>query len=180
MFPDKIAKTSEHSHQAALFQWARMALLHGFDAAFDEKCYESKDYANITYGVINAVNKLELLHAIPNGGSRGDTEKSRKIAGGVMKAEGVKPGIPDIFLPVPKLCNTLDFEIFGGSTPFYGVICGLYIEMKKPAEKPVRGGKGGLSDSQIYVSNLLMVDGYAVVVCYSWKEAANIIVKYLN
>ena len=39
---------------------------------------------------------LYLMHAIPNGGTRD------KITAGMLKAEGVKSGIPDVFWPVPR------------------------------------------------------------------------------
>ena len=52
--------------------------------------------------------ELALLHAIPNGGSRNPLEAVH------LKQQGVKPGIPDIFLPV-------------ASGPYHG----LYIEMKR-------------------------------------------------
>lgn len=56
--------------------------------------------------------ELALLHHIPNGGARS------KATAGRLKAEGVKAGIPDICLPVPK----------NG----YGA---LYIELKVPENK---------------------------------------------
>ena len=37
---------------------------------------------------------LRLMFAIPNGGARD------AITGAILKAEGVKPGVPDVFLPV--------------------------------------------------------------------------------
>lgn len=40
--------------------------------------------------------ELDLLFHIPNGGSRGKAEAAR------FKAEGVKPGVPDLFLPVAR------------------------------------------------------------------------------
>ena len=40
--------------------------------------------------------ELRLLFHIPNGGSRGKAEAGR------FKAEGVKAGVPDLFLPVMK------------------------------------------------------------------------------
>jgi hypothetical protein len=51
--------------------------------------------------------ELALLHAIPNGGDRHPTVAAR------LKAAGVKPGVPDICLPVPR-----------------GDWHGLYIELK--------------------------------------------------
>lgn len=40
--------------------------------------------------------ELTLLHAIPSGGHR------HKRVGAYMKAEGVKRGVPDLCLPVPR------------------------------------------------------------------------------
>jgi hypothetical protein len=51
--------------------------------------------------------ELALLHAIPNGGHR------HKAVAVRLKAEGVKRGVPDLCLPVPR----------GGHH-------GLYLEMK--------------------------------------------------
>ena len=40
--------------------------------------------------------ELELLHHIPNGGSRDVVEAAH------MKRQGVKSGVPDLHLPVPR------------------------------------------------------------------------------
>lgn len=105
--------------------------------------------------------ELEWLHHIPNGGSRGDTERSRKIEGGKMKAQGVKKGVLDVMLPVRR-----------------GVFGGLYIEMKKP---DVRGNKnGGLSDEQIKFGNFAIAQGFKCELCYTWIEAAQAIENYLK
>lgn len=53
--------------------------------------------------------ELALLFHIPNGGSRDPREAAH------MKEQGVKPGVPDLCLPVPR-----------------GRYHGLYIEMKTP------------------------------------------------
>lgn len=53
-------------------------------------------------------------YVIPNGGSRGGSALQRTINGKRLKDEGVKAGVPDIFVPVP--C---------------GRFCGLYVELKK-------------------------------------------------
>jgi hypothetical protein len=61
---------------------------------------------------------LYLCHAIPNGGQRGDIE------GAMLKAEGVTSGIPDIFIPIPKIDHN-------------GLVSnGLYIELKVKGNKP--------------------------------------------
>ena len=40
--------------------------------------------------------ELKMLYAIPNGGAR------NAITGALLKAEGVKPGVPDLCLPVAR------------------------------------------------------------------------------
>lgn len=94
--------------------------------------------------------ELRLLHHIPNGGSRNAIEAVR------LKAQGVKPGVPDIFLPCAR-----------------GSWHGLYIEMKRR-----KGGK--VSDEQKEMIRLLIEQGYKAVVCYGWEEAKNVIVEYMK
>lgn len=106
---------------------------------------------------------LEFIYATPNGGSRGDTEKSRKIEGGKMKAEGVKPGVPDIFVPLPRL-NV-------GNNTLYP---GMYIEMKT-----VDGGDGG-SDNQKRYMEFLKSKHFYVVLCNGHIEALKQIRWYLE
>lgn len=92
--------------------------------------------------------ELALLHAIPNGGQRHVAVAAK------LKAEGVKAGIPDLFLPVPR-----------------GNAHGLYIELK---------AKGGnVSDSQRKMLAALAAQGYACLVCYGWEPAWEEIQKYL-
>jgi hypothetical protein len=136
--PTKIASSgTEAAHQTALFTWAS---------------YQQ-----------TRIPELKWLHHIPNGGSRGDNAQTRAITGGQMKAQGVKRGVADVFLPVRR-----------GQWP------GLYIEMKKPAEKPKRnGGKGGCSDEQIEFGEFVREQGFGWMVCYSWEEARDAILAYL-
>ena len=93
--------------------------------------------------------ELEWLHAIPNGGKR------NKIEAAHLKAQGVKSGVPDLFLPVPK-----------------GDYHGLYIEMKVNKNKP--------TDNQIKWLSALSRFGYATAVCYNAKEARDKIEKYIS
>ncbi len=139
MRPEDYAKESEHSHQVALFIWAAMP----------ETAQRWPELSS------------PLFHAIPNGGSRGDTKESANIAGGKMKAEGVKSGVCDTFLAVPR-----------------GSWHGLYIEMKKPAEKKKKGG--GISAAQGTFIELAKGQGFAVVVCYSWIEARDVLIEWMN
>lgn len=96
---------------------------------------------------------LDLLFAIPNGGDR-----SRSVAA-ALKAEGVKSGVPDLFLPVPM-----------------GQFAGLWIEMKK------RGlsthANGGRLDNQVKWHPRLIEQHYAVVTCYGWDYAVVAIEAY--
>ena len=93
--------------------------------------------------------ELQWLHAIPNG------VKRNKIEAAHLKAQGVKSGVPDLFLPVPK-----------------GDYHGLYIEMKVDQNKP--------TENQIKWLSALSSFGYAVQVCYSAKKARAIIEWYLS
>lgn len=93
--------------------------------------------------------ELKLLFHIPNGGKRGKAEAAR------FKAAGVKAGIPDLFLPVPR-----------------GKYAGLFIELKK------QGGRLSINQ-KIWINNLER-QGYCARVCYGWEQAAETIQKYLK
>ena len=86
---------------------------------------------------------------IPNGGSRSITEAKR------FKAEGVKAGVPDLFLPVPM-------------RGYHG----LFIEMKRP------GHKNKPTAEQKEWQRFLNKNGYVSVVCYGYEEAVKEIQKY--
>jgi len=123
--PERLAASgSEHGHQAALICWSkRKSLYHP---------------------------EMQLLHAIPNGGSRD------KITAGKLKAEGVLPGVFDLFLPVSR-------------KGFHG----LYIEMKKEEG-------GAVSKEQKWWGKAMTEQGYAAYVCYGWIPARNLIADYLG
>jgi hypothetical protein len=91
---------------------------------------------------------LALLHAIPNGGKRDPRTGAR------MKREGVKPGVPDMFLPV-RIKNAN----------------GLYIELKKDG--------GRLSSHQKWWIQELRQQGFCVFVARGWVEAREAICAYL-
>ncbi len=159
--PDKIAKESEHSHQAALFCYCAAAMNHGFAVAdawaqFGPQSFISSQKAGVP--------ELRWLHAIHNQG-HGDA-----VRGAKAKAEGVKAGVADVFLPVCKW------------RPDENIVCaGLYIEMKKPSEKPVKAtSKGGVSDEQKAFAMFVEKQGYQWNVCYSWQEAVEVIKEYLK
>jgi hypothetical protein len=93
--------------------------------------------------------ELVLLFAIPNGGSRHVIEARN------LKLQGVKSGIPDMFLPVAR-----------------GDYHGLWIELK--AEK------GKLQENQKEWLANLNGQGYLAEVAYGWEEAKTIIIHYLQ
>ena len=94
--------------------------------------------------------ELRLLHHIPNGGSR------NPIEGRNLKMQGVKAGIPDIFLPCAR-----------------GQYHGLYIEMKRQ-----KGGRVSLEQKKMLLA--LQHEGYRVCVCRGWEEAKNAITEYMR
>lgn len=94
--------------------------------------------------------ELALLYHCPNGGSRNKIEAAR------LKGQGVKAGIPDVFLPVPK-----------------GGYHGLYIEMKKQ-----HGGTVSPEQKE-WIANL-REQGYRVEVCKGFQSAADVIEAYME
>lgn len=185
MTPPELAKSNtEHAHQRALFAWAQIARRYGFAAADDPLCYSKIGYASQTYGRnprsepnpsgkgsrwvddggFVTVEELEWLHAIPNGGRRDG------FTAALMKAEGVKKGICDVFLPLPMRCALSDPRRY-----LYG---GLYIEMKRPKGKGQR--KGSTSDAQDEFIAYARNKGYAVSVCFDWLAASREIIKYID
>ncbi len=93
--------------------------------------------------------ELAYLFHIPNGGLRNKATAAR------LKAAGVKPGVPDLFLPVTR-----------------GQSAGLFIEMKYGTNKPS-------PEQQRYI-DMLRREGYAVEVCCGCEEAICVITAYLR
>ena len=94
--------------------------------------------------------ELRMLHSIPNGGRR----DGRTAA--VLQRTGVKPGVPDLCLPVAR-----------------GGFHGLYIELKR-----LKGGV--LSINQKTWLGLLAKQGYKAVMCRGWEAARDTILNYLE
>lgn len=94
--------------------------------------------------------ELRLLYHIPNGGTRDPREAHN------LRMQGVKPGVPDICLPVAK----------GGYNA-------LYIELK-------RVQYGRVSEAQRGWIDALNRAGNRAVVCKGWDEARNEIENYLR
>lgn len=94
--------------------------------------------------------ELALMYHVPNEGKRS------MATGGRLRAEGLKKGVPDICLPVPR-----------------GNWHGLYIELKRQ-----RGGR--TSPEQCEWIDALNAQGYRACVCRGWEAAAREIEKYLR
>lgn len=93
--------------------------------------------------------ELALLHHIPNGGRR-DAVEARHL-----KEQGVKPGVPDLHLPVAR-----------------GSYHSLYIEMKTE--------KGRTSDVQEWWIEFLTAQGNFIEVCHGWESAVRVLEWYLS
>jgi hypothetical protein len=93
--------------------------------------------------------QLSLMFAIPNGGQRHAAVAAK------LKQEGVRAGVPDIFLPYPNAAGR----------------AGLFIEMKVGKNKTT-------NSQQLWLQRLEQV-GYTVAVCYSAAAAITVIEEYL-
>jgi hypothetical protein len=158
------AKTrNEYAEQVALFMWANMAQNFGLLQANDPESYTQAGYAKRCYYERGGplVPQLRWLHAIKNAG-HGDA-----VRGAMSKAEGVKPGVPDIFLPVPARISIYNAYYHG-----------LYIELKRL--KSSRGAAGTTSQVQDEWRDYLTQAGYAVEVCHGWEAARDAILQYLG
>lgn len=165
---------SESAHQCALFKYVSIVHNRGWEIA--DRWSETGDLqgAIAVLGEGYRVDALEWFHSIPNGGSRGDTKKARMIRGATMKAEGVRAGVSDTFLPWPLYIGR---DKYGDTTYLHG----LYIEMKKPSVKPKTArGKGGMSEDQIAYKAYCLKNGYGFMQCYSWREAVDTLRDYIT
>lgn len=118
---------------------ARTGSEHGHQAAVF--CW-SVEYAKVD-------PRIHFMFAIANGGFRDI------ITASMLKAEGVKRGVLDIFLPVT--CAAW---------------AGLWVEMKKPKV-------GRLSLFQQEFRDFVTTQNYKVVVCRTWESARDEIIRYL-
>lgn len=93
--------------------------------------------------------ELRLMYHIPNGGHR-HIAVARKL-----KAEGVKAGVPDIFLPAPK-----------------GKFNGMYLEMKT-------GYNNTTKHQKRWIENL-SEQGYFCAICWGMEDAIQALEEYLT
>lgn len=95
------------------------------------------------------------MFAIPNGAHLAGDARQRAIKMTNMKAEGLVPGVSDLFLMLPK-----------------GDKGGLFIEMKAT--------KGTVSDAQQDFINEAIAAGYEAKVCFGFDDAKSAIESYLK
>ncbi len=122
---------TEAAHQTALFIWSA------------------------TPEVRQKYPELRWLFAIPNGGFRD------KITAARLKAQGVKPGVPDVCLPIRR-----------------GKWAGLWIEMKRP--KTEKQQKGTVRVEQSIWLDFLATQGYGTAICRGWDQARLMLINYLE
>lgn len=115
----------EDDHQKALFSWA-------------------ENYP-----------QLKWMHSIPNGAflHGGPKQRARQMAR--LKAQGLTPGVLDVFLPKAR-----------------GGFHGLYIELKIKPNKPTEKQKEFIQQAD--------KDGYLTAVCYDWLDAKQVISDYMG
>lgn len=115
----------EAKHQQAVIRWSRQPSIRG------------------------KWPELALLHHVKNETREGAAQVA------VDKAMGVKPGVPDLCLPVPR-----------------GEYHGLYIELKTET--------GRTTPAQAWWGERLREQGYACRVCRGWEAAVEVLEWYLT
>lgn len=163
MTPAQLCRsTKESGSQRALFAWANMAMTYGFIAADQDKSYTVEGHAAKLLALYNdAEPRLKWLHHIKN------EEKGGLIRGANAKAEGVKPGVADVCLPV----RITGFAPLGMIIPVYW--CGLYIELKRET-----GGKP--TKEQVEFGEFVKSQGYMWRPVVGWYLASRVVMEYLR
>ena len=121
----KAASLSEAQHQTMVLKWTQQPSIR---AKWPE---------------------LSLMFHVPN--ERHCTPQQGKT----LQRMGVKRGVPDLCLPVPK-----------------GRYNGLFIEMKTEA--------GKTTDDQEWWGGRLLAQGYMWEVCHGWESAVRVLEWYMN
>jgi hypothetical protein len=108
--------------------------------------------ALVTWAALQSktIRELESLFSVPNGAH------VSKAQAGKLKSEGLKAGVPDLFLAIPR----------------HGY-AGMFVEMKR-----VTGGV--VSEAQKEWHRRLAGNGYHVVVCKGFDHAKEEILNYLK
>jgi hypothetical protein len=121
---------TEHHEQVMLFQWLEL--------------------------MANKHPELAAAFAIPNAGGYSGGFRSNVARVQRMKREGVRSGVPDVFVPVPR-----------------GGFHGLFLELKRQ--------KGGsITPEQKAWHAVLIRHGYQVAVCKGFEAAKQAVESYLT
>lgn len=112
---------------------------HNIQSAFFKLCrlHEERD------------PRFKAIFAIPNGGKRD------KVTGAIMKREGAKAGVLDVFVAIPS-----------------GIHHGLFIEFKR------KGGK--MTPAQAQFARQAMAAGFPVIVATDALDAFRAVRKYFE
>ena len=119
---------SEHDEQVAVINW----------------CFEH----------VYQYPELDLIFAIPNGAMLGGG-RIGAIRMNALKAEGLRPGVCDLFLPAAR-----------------GVWHGMFVEMKTLT--------GTLHPNQQEFISAVTLEGYYVAVCYGVEKTVKSLEFYLS
>lgn len=111
-------------------------------------------------GLILIYPQLKWLHHIPNGGLRNRTVAAK------LKAEGVKAGVVDYFLPWP---HEMAADHRHHHCHHY---CGLYVELKAGKNKP--------TETQLEFMADMKEAGYAVAWATGARACLDIVEAYLK
>jgi len=98
---------------------------------------------------------LKWMHSSINGAFLAGNKAQRAKRMAVLKSQGAKSGVWDVFLPVAK-------------NGYHG----LYIEMKY--------GRNKLTEKQESFGEFVHSEGYLTHTCYSWLEAKDVISDYMG
>lgn len=101
------------------------------------------------------------LFSVPNGGARS------QVTGKILKLEGARRGVPDLFLAAYRSWRPSKTECTE-ARDYYG----LFLELKRP--------QGIVSPEQEVYHEILTKQGYKVVVCRNLQECINQITTYLT
>lgn len=142
MVSSKSRKKEEEQNQVAFFEWAELAK--------------------------GAYPELGALFHVPNGAAKAKQHRFDKKSGKTvwyslegqrMKRMGVKAGVPDVWLPCPRV-----YKDMGRA--------GIVIEFKSK--------DGVVREEQDRFLRILFDEGWIVVVCRDWTYARDIIIEYLT
>jgi len=123
-----------------------------------ESALQTAYFAWVAGMVATGHTMLYLAHAIPNGDAREPRVAAR------LKREGVKAGVPDVFIPVMQHMRTTPL----GKYPK----AGLYIEFKKAGGSP--------EPHQRALLNMLWTQNYEVAVINDLETAKELTCAHLG